>query len=473
MRSSILVTMATLVVAAPLSQRAVAADEGGVEPAAGAPEEPPALSAEDKAALTELATALPRHGLMPLATPDADAADEAWLRLARRLVGIFAPARMKGSAKKALLEARPLAPELLALVPTHRRYRALMAMLIEQARRMSEPQVMVPATRYRLKAGVTAPEIGLLRDRLRAEGYGDEGVQGRLRDYFDDRLKRALQAWQKDRGLPPTIVLDPLTRRRLNEPIAAPVAEIALALERFRELELRADRGRQLIVHLNDYRLVAERDGMPELAMPVIVGKASERDQTPALSTTLLTVIANPTWGVPQRLVDEKLRPEAHDVPELLIDKGYEVSVDDSGRWRVRMRPGPDNPLGRLKFVLDDTDGVYLHDTNARSAFGKDDRTLSLGCVRVSDPVGLARWVLPGRELDLDEALAYATLSTSFDGGGLPTHLVYQTMLVEDGRLVRFPDIYGRDPEALARIDAPALAAALRASVEPEGALAP
>jgi murein L,D-transpeptidase YcbB/YkuD len=40
---------------------------------------------------------------------------------------------------------------------------------------------------------------------------------------------------------------------------------------------------------------------------------------------------------------------------------------------------------------------------------------------------------------------------------------MYQTALVEDGRLVRFPDVYGLDPAELANFDAHALARAVRA----------
>lgn len=433
----------------------------GAEPEAPAP--PAALSDGDKAALAGLAVDLPLHGVLPMKPPPADAPDEAWLRLGRRLVGVFAPDGMKGADKKALLEARPLAAGLVALVPRHRRYRALQELLVVYARRMGETPEPLPNGPFKIKVGITSPEVGLLRDRLRAEGYGDEGVQGKLRDYFDDRLKRALQSWQKDHGLPPTTVLDVLTKRRLNEPIAMPVGDIALALARYRSLDWRRDEGRHVLVHINDYRLVAERDGAAELAMAVVVGKATDRDQTPAMSTRIEAVIANPSWGVPQRIVDEKLRVDAHDIPELLIDRGYEVSVDDQGKWRVRMPPGPENPLGKLKFQLAGTNGVYLHDTNARSVFARDARSLSHGCVRLSDPVALARWVLPEREIDIDEAMAYASFTTLFDVDSLPTHLVYQTVQVEDGRLVRFPDIYQKDAAALAELDAQAIAAAVRA----------
>lgn len=414
----------------------------------------------DRRALRRLGQSLPAHGLLPIAAPTDDA-DEAWARYGRKLIAIFAPDTLKAADRRALIDVRPLAPVLETLIPRHRRYVALQELLALYATRMGLTPQPIPETPYKVKVGLTAPEVGLLRDRLRAEGYGDEGVTGKLRDYFDERLKRALQTWQRDHALPTTLVIDPLTRRRLNAPIRQPVAEVAVALARFRALSLRRDEGRHIIVHVNAFGLVAERDGQPELAMPVVVGRNTEKDQTPMLSTSLEMVTVNPTWVVPQRLVDERLRVEVKDIPELLIDKGYAVQVDDNGRWRVRMPPGPDNPLGRLKFVLADTLGVYLHDTNARSAFSKDTRALSAGCIRLLDPTALGTWVLGDRAQLLNEALAQSATS-SFPVEGLEVHLVYQTALAENGRLVRHPDIYGRDPALLAAIDPDALAEARR-----------
>lgn len=427
------------------------------------PVAPPPLEPSDKRRLGRLGAELPRHGVLPIAAPRESAPDAEWLRYARRVLNVFSPSSLKPSQRTRLLESRPLAPAIEALVPRHRRYLALQEMLTLFAQRMSQPVTPLPETRYSVRLGVTAPEVGLLRDRLRAEGYGDEGVTGKLRDYFDDRLRRALQAWQRDKKLPVTIALDPLTRRRLNAPIEQPVADIALALARFRALDLRRDEGVQLVVHVNAFSLVAERDGRAELGMPVVVGKNTDKDQTPMLSAPLYAIVVNPSWNVPHRLVEERLRPEAKDLPEVLIDRGYEVTVDpNTGRWRVRMRPGPDNPLGKLKFLLTDTQSIYLHDTPQRNAFGKDTRTLSAGCVRLSDPQALARFLLPGRELQLEEAMAYNTTSSTMNlQAPVATHLMYQTALVEDGRLVRFTDIYGRDPAALANIDGPAIARAL------------
>lgn len=426
-----------------------------VDPATEVPPAPAPLEGDDKRRLAALALELPRHGLSPASPPAIDAPDAEWLKLARRLIGNFAPERLRGPARTRLLESRPLSPAIENLVPTHRRYRALMELLALYTARATEPPPQIPETRYAIRVGVTAPEVGLLRDRLRVEGYGDEGVTGRLREYFDDRLRRALQSWQKDRKLPPTVVLDSLTRRRLNAPLEQPIPDVILALDRFRALELRRDEGVQLLVHINAYALTVERDGKGELAMPVVVGKNTDKDQTPALSAPLHTIIVNPSWNVPNRLVEERLRPSAQDIPEVLIDKGYEVTVDpNTGRWRVKMGPGPENPLGRMKFLLADTQSIYLHDTPQRNAFGKDARALSAGCVRLSDPAALARYLMPGKDLALEEALTYQTTPSTFQVGPFPTHLIYQTVLAEDGRLSRFPDIYGRDPAALQAIDA-------------------
>jgi murein L,D-transpeptidase YcbB/YkuD len=423
---------------------------------------PPAPFAEDdKRALRKIARRLPEHGVLPLAAPSSKASDEDWHRFARKLLNTFAPDSLKSADRRVLLDARPLAPVIESLIPSHRRYVALQALLELYATRMGLAPAPIPESPYKVRVGVTAPEVALLRDRLRVEGYGDEGVNGRLRNYFDDRLKRALQSWQRDNGLPMTSLIDPLTRRKLNAPIVLPVDEVALALARYRSIDLRRDEGRHIIVHVNAFTLVAEQDGRPELTMPVVVGRDTDKDQTPMLSTSLRSLIINPSWVVPQRIIDERLRPEVKDIPELLIDKGYSVQIDDSGRWRVRMGPGPENPLGRFKFLLEDTNGVYLHDTNARSAFSQDARALSAGCVRLLDPMALARWVLPESSTAIEEAAARTT-STSFETENVQVHLVYQTALAEDGRLVRHKDIYSRDAVLLAELDPVALASARR-----------
>lgn len=463
--------VAALATGATVARAAEGPPAGGADPAA-ASVAPLPLDAADRQALADLAATLPLHGVMPAKVPAPSDNDEAWRKLGKRLLDVFAPTSMDRASKNRMLaEARPLAPAITALVPRHRRYLWLQERLAAYAAVSGTALPPIPETPYKVRVGKTSPEVGLLRDRLRVEGYGDPNVSDTLRNYFDERLRRAFQAWERDHGLRVTSVVDPLTRSKLNEPVHLPVADVALALARWRALDLRADEGPQIFVDLTAYELVVERDGAVELTMPIVVGKATDKDATPSRTAPLEAIVVNPSWLVPARIVDESLRPGAHDIPEELVDKGYDVTVDESGKWKVRMPPGPDNPLGKLKFQLTGTNGIYLHDTPSRQAFGKADRTLSHGCVRLSHPEALARWLMPDRPFDLTNALALPTLTQSFDlPRAVPVHFVYQTIATpasesgtDSARLERRPDIYGRDPDALASIDGDALAAALRA----------
>ena len=442
-------------------------DDAGAAPPTADPVSPPdaplPLEPPDRQALAALCKTLPRHGLPPQKPPARDADDAAWRAYARRLVDAFAPRSLRGSARERLVAAeRPLAPAVALLVPRHRRYVALQRALLDAARLAMTPPPVIPKRHYEVRVGVTAPEVALLRERLLLEGFGDPNVVGRLREYFDPRLKHALWAWQKARGLPRTTVLDPLTRKHLAQPLPDRVPQVALALARWRELDLREDRGRHVLVHLNAFALAAEEDGRPGVQMPVIVGRATAADATPGLSAPMTAVVARPDWRVPKRIVEESLRPRSEGVPEVLADEGYDVDVATSGEWKVRLPPGPDNPLGELKFLLRGTDGVYLHDTNRRDLFAKEQRALSHGCVRVAGPRELAAWLLADRPLALGAALdGSATVRLDLDPP-VPTHLVYQTLSVgEDGGLVSHADLYGRDADALAKLDVSGVAAAL------------
>lgn len=451
---------------------AVAPTARATEPAAAAdatasPDESPTLpqpvAPEDRAALAKLGATLPAHGVLAPKTPAPSADDDAWRAYAGALLAVFAPTSLGEPARARLLrDVRPLAPAIGALVPRHRRYRALQAALALAVAREQAPHPLIGSPPYELRVGVTAPEVATLRDRLLLEGYGDASVTGRLRAYFDHRLKRALWRWQQDHGLPVTVVLDPLTRRRLDEPVPSEVSALAVALRRWRRLDLREDRGRQIIVHLNDYRLVAEEDGREQLAMKVIIGRPTAADATPMqMSAPLDAVVVNPDWRIPRRIVEESMRPRAGGDPAVLEAEGYEVKVGADGAWSVRQPPGPDNALGVLKFRLRGTDGIYLHDTSAPRLFKKKERALSHGCVRLERPRELAAWLLPERRGDVAGELVGGPTERIAVEPQVAVHFLYATTTVDAaGRVEHFPDVYGADA-AEPPVDVPALAEAL------------
>ncbi|MFX8797744.1 hypothetical protein ABTM57_20700, partial [Acinetobacter baumannii] len=55
------------------------------------------------------------------------------------------------------------------------------------------------------------------------------------------------------------------------------------------------------------------------------------------------------------------------------------ISALATGRLRLRQRPGDDNALGLIKFMLPNVHNVYLHSTPARQLLEKSRRTFSHG----------------------------------------------------------------------------------------------
>ncbi|MGA2191188.1 MAG: L,D-transpeptidase family protein, partial [Steroidobacteraceae bacterium] len=128
------------------------------------------------------------------------------------------------------------------------------------------------------------------------------------------------------------------------------------------------------------------------------------------------------------------------------------------GVLRVRQKPGPDNSLGLVKFMFPNPYNVYLHSTPAKALFGESRRDFSHGCVRVSDPVGLAEYVLRDapewtREKILAAMNGTETITVTLKNR-IRVFIVYGTALAtEDGNIQFFDDIYGHDQRLEAALD--------------------
>ena len=119
------------------------------------------------------------------------------------------------------------------------------------------------------------------------------------------------------------------------------------------------------------------------------------------------------------------------------------------GRWRIRQRPGPKNALGDIKFVFPNNANIYLHHTPSPNLFERDRRDFSHGCIRVQDPVALARFVLreePSWTEDrIRQAMEKGESSTLALKHPLPVLIAYSTVIVKGGRVFFYPDLYGHD----------------------------
>src|SRR5262249_17272688 len=122
--------------------------------------------------------------------------------------------------------------------------------------------------------------------------------------------------------------------------------------------------------------------------------------------------------------------------------------------YTLRQPPGPDNALGRVKFIFPNEHSIFLHDTPHRELFTSDLRTFSSGCIRVERPLELAAALLAGQDDwnadKIDRVVASAKSETVFLSQPLPVLIVYWTVSVGVSGDVHFArDVYGRDAAVL------------------------
>ena len=126
------------------------------------------------------------------------------------------------------------------------------------------------------------------------------------------------------------------------------------------------------------------------------------------------------------------------------------------GEFRFVQRPGPGNPLGRVKFLMHNPYAILIHDTNKRYTFDDGSgSSMSSGCVQAGAPDRLAEYLLTHVN-GWDEGEATA----AWRGGPrrgvrlerpFLSHFTYFTAWAEpDGRLRLYDDPYGYD----ARVEA-------------------
>jgi murein L,D-transpeptidase YcbB/YkuD len=296
----------------------------------------------------------------------------------------------------------------------------------------------------------------------------DAGVAG---EALDAPLVAAIGRFQVRHGLGSDGVLGRDTLAALNVPAALRVRQIELTLERWRWLP--PFRPRQVIVNIPQFRLFALESAEDRVAgtlqMPVITGRAYKKTRTPVFTADIEYVVFRPYWDVPRSIAVEEILPLIRTRPGYLERNAMELvrgPSDDSpvveptpesiaalerGELRVRQRPGDDNALGLIKFVMPNGYGVYLHGTPGRRGFLLPRRDLSHGCIRVSDPAELAAYVLRSEPGEWTPAAIEAAMHAEESHRvklAQPVHvmLLYGTALAtEEGRILFFEDIYGLD----------------------------
>ena len=285
-------------------------------------------------------------------------------------------------------------------------------------------------------------------------------------------------------SVPDTPLFKALQRRLNASTDTAERRKLAVNLERARWQMKRPDEPRQVLVNLPSQQLWAI-DADTIINMRVCFG--SVLTKTPLLHSAISTIDVNPDWIIPQSIVKNEIARHGGDssyfarhryyivdrsTGNRLNPKGVSTAMLESGNMRIGQRGGTGNSLGRIVFRFPNNFAVYLHDTNNRSAFSRERRTLSHGCVRVERPFDLACFLMPeaddwtkdrlrisidmrpttdrGRNYLIEHADDEKPLRLMRQQGvspRVPVYLIYYTAYPnpETGAVELWPDVYGYD----------------------------
>lgn len=391
---------------------------------------------------------------------DPSALDREWC--------ITPPSHGDAETLEAARDAGALAAFLAALPPPSAGYRDLLQALQryrDLERRGGWPRAQATP---KLERGAEDPAVAWIRRRLAASGdLAIEAPASGDARFFDPVLDAAVRRFQARHGLLVDGIVGPRTWAALNRPVAERIRQIALNLERWRWLP--RDLGpRHVAVNMAGFRLELVEQGRTALAMDVIVGTPYRR--TPVFTARMTYLVLNPDWNVPHRIAVRDKLPLIRQDPDYLRRQGMRVLTGwgpqghelDPGAldwdrysaayfpYRLRQDPGPQNALGRIKFMLPNPHDVYLHDTPARELFRHPVRAFSSGCIRLERPLDLAEQLLgdaPGWDrAALEAAIASGVTRNVVLPEPIPVYLLYQTAWVDEAGGVQFrDDVYGRD----------------------------
>lgn len=318
-----------------------------------------------------------------------------------------------------------------------------------------------------LELGDRDARVEPLRIRLTASGDLSQREEPDDLSLFDERLDAAVRAFQARHGLEVDGVVGRETTDALNVPVDARISQIEANIERWDRLP--SDLGdRYFLVNAAGFTADLIEHGQRMRRFRVVVGRPDR--PTPVFSAVMTHLILAPYWNVPPGIQRDDVLPHIKSDPAYLGD--HEMTLLDAGtmrpvdpasvdwqamdgltfnaRYRVREDPGPENPLGGVKFIFPNGYSVYMHDTPAKDLLTRNVRTFSSGCIRVEGALDLAAYLLrddpqwtPAR---IEEVIARGVEQRVNLPNPYNVYVEYFTAWVDDAGVLQLRnDVYKRD----------------------------
>jgi L,D-transpeptidase YcbB len=347
------------------------------------------------------------------------------------------------------------------LSPKHKEYYNLRIGLIKY-RKIKENGGWKPfkTTEAKLDSGMRHPDVVLLKDRLQFDKLKDDADD----QLFNHSLQQKVKQFQKRNGLTPDGIVGKATIEALNITVEERIKTIEANLERWRWFV--DDPGNRYIkVNIPNYELQFIEDGRVIFDTYAIVGQPYRR--TPVFSSLLTYMVLNPQWTIPPTILHKDIIPSVIKNPDYLKQRnmrvlsymGSEINPNkinwskykkEKFPYMIRQAPGPGNAMGRIKFMFPNKYNVYIHDTPNHDLFGRTERNLSSGCVRINDPFDLAYILIKYDEewnaQKLNDLLVGGKESVVKLSSPVRVHLLYFTAIADEfGDIYFRKDIYNRD----------------------------
>lgn len=266
---------------------------------------------------------------------------------------------------------------------------------------------------------------------------------------FDEELEKAVKQFQARHGWKEDGIAGPALIREINVPIQERIEQIMVNMERCRWVPYKLEPD-YLLVNIPAYSLYVYESDSLAWKMNVVVGQTMHK--TAIFNGKLKHVVFSPYWNVPPGILKNEILPGIRRNPNYLKNHNMEWSGQT-----VRQKPGPNNSLGKVKFLFPNSFNIYLHDTPAKSLFGEDQRAFSHGCIRLSEPQRLAEYLLrkePGWDKTaVEKAMNAGTEKYVNLKKEVPVFIAYFTSWVgNDGKINFRKDVYNRDQRLADRL---------------------
>lgn len=347
------------------------------------------------------------------------------------------------------------------LYPPHPGYKSMM----NEARKLSElefqsQKINFLSGKYIIKPGESSPLLPAIRKKLEMwQLYVTDSLSNK--SLYDSITVESVKRLQHQFGYNTDGIIGKNTMAAINLSPRDRLIQLYVNMERLRWLPEELE-NRYVLVNIAGYSLHLMEGSDTLLSMKTIVGK--DYRETPVFNAKISYMVFSPTWTVPPGIQRNDVLPAVKKNISYLAEKNMQV-LDSRGqvidpasinwktsgmRYTIRQASGPQNALGKVKFMFPNKYNVYLHDTPSRELFARDERSFSSGCIRIEKPFELAKALLSDspewNEERIRQAMNAKSERTVVLKNPPGVYLFYLTAWADARGIINYrTDIYNRD----------------------------